>query len=87
MGLKNWLNELKRVSQPKDDEEFDKETIEELANMGLVDETDHIEENMCNWEKPTRKIGARLAAQVDEAEAARAAGEKAKASAKPKTRE
>ncbi len=73
MGLKDWLNELKKVSEPREEEKIDNAVIEELAKMGIEDKTADIENNSCNWEVKRRKLSAQLAAEVDE----RAAGENA----------
>lgn len=73
MGLKDWLNELKKVSEPTEEGKIDNATIEELAKMGIEDKTADIENNSCNWEVKRRKLSAQLAAEVDE----RAAGENA----------
>ena len=78
MGLKKFFQELKRVSQPQDDE-FDKETMNALAEMGLLEDgTADIESTSCNWEAPTARMSKRLAAKVDEKDAAKTAASKAK---------
>lgn len=69
MGLlsklkKRLTEELKKVSDAEQSQysEFDKQTIEELRELGLLDDgTAHIESKRCNWEKETTRPNRRTA--------------------------
>lgn len=62
MGLFSKLkekigNELDKVKAAEQSQysEFDKQTIEELRELGLLDDgTAHIESHRCNWEADTK---------------------------------
>ena len=82
MGFLARLKEEWRKVIASEAAQYGEELTEEVKAQMPEDRTAYIENHRCNWEVPTAKMSKRLAAKVDEQNAAKSAESKAKPRAK-----